>query len=505
MTCRNMIQNLTDSRATEDILRRGSEAKEAISALQKLLRELGFGTELKWDRYGADGSYGNCTVTAVSTFAAKNGLSGDGESVTQEIAEMLLVRYDTLDEMQHLHNVFEENKDLLYRSSRHSQAVAALQTLLNELGFGTQLRWDKHRADGDYGSGTARAVRAFAKQEGVASDGESVSMELIGKIIDGLKGHYGRHWSENVQETVAEPLGLTTRQTVEGGRTRVYVSDGTTEARFTRYKRGVYVVGDQRPAEVIASRRSEFVRDGLTDSAVNVMVSVSRNEGNLDAINTWDNAFFTFGMFQWTIGVGRDAGELAVLLRKIEEADPEVFYQHYGRHGLGLVNTNRVSGRLSLGGKTLMTAEDKESIRTLSWAYHFWCSGHDPVVQSVQVKHAFSRLKRFYDNDRVRVKGHRIADLVSSEYGVTLLLDNHVNRPAYVKPCLEKAIDKTGLTNPESWGTDEETQLLGAYLEIRETYGRSPMTDAARRAEVTKVSVRAGEISDERGTFEYGV
>jgi hypothetical protein len=86
-----------------------------------------------------------------------------------------------------------------------------------------------------------------------------------------------------------------------------------------------------------------------------------------------------------------------------------------------------------------------------------------------------------------------------------LLLDNHVNRPAYVKPCIEKAMNQENLSRPKNWSTAEERKLINAYLKIRETYGRSPMTDANRRADVTKKYLDNGIISDKRGSFKYNV
>jgi hypothetical protein len=59
-----------------------------------------------------------------------------------------------------------------------------------------------------------------------------------------------------------------------------------------------------------------------------------------------------------------------------------------------------------------------------------------------------ARLDQFYNTNRYKVGNHRVSDLVTSEYGVGLILDNHVNRPAYVKTCLAKALAQTGLRNP---------------------------------------------------------
>jgi len=49
----------------------------------------------------------------------------------------------------------------------------------------------------------------------------------------------------------------------------------------------------------------------------------------------------------------------------------------------------------------------------------------------------------------------------------------------------------------------DEGKLIDAYLKIRETHGRYPLTDAAKRAAVTKKYLDNGIVSDERGSFQY--
>jgi hypothetical protein len=44
--------------------------------------------------------------------------------------------------------------------------------------------------------------------------------------------------------------------------------------------------------------------------------------------------------------------------------------------------------------------------------------------------------------------GYYISELITSEYGISLILDNHVNRPGYLKPCLEKAMQQAKLPDP---------------------------------------------------------
>ena len=219
------------------------------------------------------------------------------------------------------------------------------------------------------------------------------------------------------------------------------------------------------------------------------MIAVAENEGNLDAINTWDNAFLSFGLFQWTAGQGSAKGELPALLARIKAEDRDLFDKYCGQHGLDVVGVTPgpVYGYFSLRGTTIKTPATKEQLRQAPWAFYFWLAGQDPAVQAMEIKHALGRLDQFYSTERYKVDNkHRVSELVTSEYGVGLILDNHVNRPAYVKACLAKALAQTGLRNPGEWGTEEERTLIDAYLKIRVTYGKSPMTDAEKRARVTK-------------------
>jgi peptidoglycan hydrolase-like protein with peptidoglycan-binding domain len=410
MSEKDILQSLIDAHTVEEVLRRGSNSKEEIGALQTVVNRLGFGIELNWETYGADGIYGACTTRAVEEFCIRNGLLGDGQCVNQQIALLILRRYDSLPD-------------------------------------------------------------------------------------DLKKGETGSNGIES--------MGLTINEIEEGGKIRVYINDEQDRARFTRYKKGLYTVGRQKTINVVTAAKERLRQAEMTDSAINVMTSVSENEGNLDAVNTWDNSFLSFGMFQWTLGARNDSGELAALLAKIKAADESVFEKYYGRFGIDIQRDSNLYGYFLLGGVKLATAEQKEQMRGDAWAFRFWKSGQDPVVQVVEFQHAYSRIGTFYWSDSYKVKGHYIADLVSSEYGVALLLDNHVNRPGYLKPCLESALEQTQLDNPDGWTSNEEMKLIEAYIKIRATYGKYPMTHADRRAAVTGKYLKNGTISAERGSFVY--
>lgn len=291
---------------------------------------------------------------------------------------------------------------------------------------------------------------------------------------------------------------------VEQGKVVFAVTEGEPWFKLgTRYRAGLYRVGRYAPEDFIADSAFLLSELALSPSEVRVMAATAKNEGNLDAINTWDNQCLSFGMFQWTAGSPDRPGELPALLASIERHYPEDFAHYFGRFGLDLVDTGETVGWFSLDGEPLRSKAQKERLRDDIWAYRFALAGADPQVQAAEVAHAVGRIRQFYPKPSAKLGGYALSDLITCEYGVALLLDNHVNRPGYVLGCVADAITQCGLT-PKALaegGSADEQAVIDAYLTIRESYGRSPMTDAAQRARVTLGYLTAGEISDQRGSF----
>ncbi|MCP5074130.1 MAG: hypothetical protein GY947_12675 [Rhodobacteraceae bacterium] len=503
MTALSTLMSAVQNGNPETTLHAGSSHATQISDLQVVLHSLGFDAALRWDDFGPDGDYGQATTNALAAFGQRNGVACDGTAVTLELAQLLLKRLQFLDEMHHIRDAIE-NPSILNNVRRRSGArveISVLQTILYELGYGEELNWEKYHADGDYGSGTTKAVKAYADKVGVATNGESVPVELATSCMQEFEGNYGPDWHVETPPVIRHSL------TVKESSKSYTVSNGAVTKVFKKFRRGCFTYGDQKTASIIDANRPALRALGMTDSALNMMIGVSDNEGNLDAINTWDNAFFTFGMFQWTIGTGEAEGELPSLMKKIRDEDPDVFEAHFGQHGLGVTEaTGAVRGFLTLHGRKVKTTSDKSKFRDPRWCFHFWNAGHDLKVQMHSMRHAYARLGTFYrsSSSGFQVFDRHIADFVTSEYGVALILDNHVNRPGYVATCIRKGAERAGLAdkNPANWSTSDEQKMIAQYLKVRETHGRSPMTDAAKRATVTKGYVTRGILSDQRGSFQ---
>ncbi len=490
------IKNLKKKKQTSKKLKYGSEEQTEIKALQRVLNDLGFGRELKWETYGADGHYGHATVKAVRTFCSYNKVRASGKSLSAKAAEKLIECYEIIDELKILNDALQEGEieTRVKVEGRYKTAIAALQTLLAKLGYTRQLQWNKYGADGDFGKCTTSALRKYSEDEGYLDNGEELTEKLAESIIKKFKPNYGSQFlrETNIYGELTETIS---------GKT-VIISDGTSRWTFRKYKAGIYTYGKVKPKEFIKTYKPSLTSLGLSESAVNVMLSVAENEGNLDAVNTWDNAFLSFGMFQWTLGTSTNAGELAALLKKIKLKSPVSFELFFNEKGLEIVEADDLTGFLSLNGRTLNNANSKEKLRTHEWAYRFWKAGQDEKVQAIEIEHAYGRVNLFYNSPNYKVNGYNISDFVKSEYGVALLLDNHVNRPAYLIDTIEKTLKNLDMDNPKNWGTDEEKKFIKEYLNVRRTFGKYPMTDADGRAAVTKKYVRNGTISDERGSFK---
>lgn len=242
----------------------------------------------------------------------------------------------------------------------------------------------------------------------------------------------------------------------------------------------------------------------MSQSEINVMLVTSANEGSLDAVNTWDNQYLSFGIFQWTLGSSGQQGELPALLANLKRRYPNEFQYYFGQFGVDAISLDGVTGWLALNGIRLVTEADKNLMRQPIWAVRFAIAGMDALVQSVQVLHAISRLDQFYFRSSQTLQGLTLSQLLSSEFAVALLLDHHVNRPSHVIGCVADAIARSGLTpvNVAQSSIDNEALIIQNYLILRETYGGSnAMTKSRERADSIRRAISTGNLSSQRFSF----
>jgi hypothetical protein len=281
--------------------------------------------------------------------------------------------------------------------------------------------------------------------------------------------------------------------------------DGTIFGR--KFEQGIFNVGDTSIADFVRANQGAF--PNLSASRLRVMSAVSANEGKLEAINTFDNAFLTFGCFQWTVGTGDAAGELPAMVNQLKQTDAAVFNQLLGQFGLDIASVNSPPGQtptgfFSLNGAVIRTAADKQNkLRTLEMAFRFFRAGQDDTMRRVEVDYAASRIDLFYRDSNHKIRNLFIADFVSSEFGVALILDEHVNRPGHIPGTLAGAVNQfitsTGKSDPATWTDQDEASLLNIYIQRR---NNTNMNDSNNRANRIRQAVNNGLASDKRGSFQ---
>jgi hypothetical protein len=270
-----------------------------------------------------------------------------------------------------------------------------------------------------------------------------------------------------------------------------------------KHREGFATIGTTTISTFLASAGASVA--AIPPSKLRVAQAVSLNEGRLEAINSYDNSFMSFGAFQWTAGADGNPGELAGLMDRIKRRDHTGFQEYFMSFGLDAVITNQGKlpvGFLTLAGNRLDSPEAKTSLREGVWAYRFWRAGHDNTVRTCQIEHALTRIDAFYDATITLSDGgtaRSVSKYITSEYGISLLLDEHVNRPGHVPGTLQRGISNyvtdTHRADPTAWTTDDERKVLEAYLQIR---AGTSMTDSDSRA---KMIAKSGHVSTERGSF----
>ena len=178
----------------------------------------------------------------------------------------------------------------------------------------------KEKLTVNFGWRTLSAVIQFQKAKFGLDDADGVVGPITAEAL-------GVPWPGAApDEMVCRPMAVETRAIT--GECRCEGSDalGPDGTRFAKKcRKGVYNYGKTTIGDFIRLNRTAFA--DVSPSLVRVMEAVSANEGKLEAINTWDNAFLSFGIFQWTTGAGDDPGELPALLGRLKQDYAAVFTQ----------------------------------------------------------------------------------------------------------------------------------------------------------------------------------
>jgi hypothetical protein len=221
------------------------------------------------------------------------------------------------------------------------------------------------------------------------------------------------------------------------------------------------------------------IPDGLTERHKRIWASIYFSEGALEAINSYDSAFLSFGPLQQTMGTGTGSGELAAALNYVKENNSGIYDNYFGKFGLqptaivkDAINVER--GYCSLNGKIIKTAQDKEEYRKFIWAYRCVLAMSDLQFRKLFLEYGLKRIN-LIENMKATVDGKTLTfkDIFKSELAHALMLDAHINLPAavdsnhgmWVKAAKEiKTIDQLAKADISP---EEEQKMIGKMIEVR--------------------------------------
>lgn len=206
---------------------------------------------------------------------------------------------------------------------------------------------------------------------------------------------------------------------------------------------GVAFVGGDRMLESMTAV-SGFERFPAATWEKRALLAVAANEGGgrWEVINTYDSAFMSAGIKQWTVGTADNMGELGATLALLPAGDLQ---RLLGVHGLSIepVATDAAGvprAHLRLDGRRL-TAATKEELRAFRWVSRFLALCRDPAFQDVEWRSAVDRIRTVC---RLRLQWGAgrttVGQLLQTEEARAYALDLHVNSPGSVVSVLNLAI-----------------------------------------------------------------
>jgi murein DD-endopeptidase MepM/ murein hydrolase activator NlpD len=205
------------------------------------------------------------------------------------------------------------------------------------------------------------------------------------------------------------------------------------QSAFAIHKDGIMYPGKSSPKSVPVDA---FASVGLTTGLARALKVVSENEGNFDAINSYDKAIFSYGFIQFAGGAG---GGLGQMLMNVKTRDPQVFRQLFGQYGIDvqpatprpvIITASPEAGTLLNGDNACAYLKSSKQLTTA-----FIAAGFHPTVMLAQIQSAVQG----YVNPALGLKltlqvgtqtftNVPITQIIRTEAGVATLIDLTVNQ-----------------------------------------------------------------------------
>lgn len=258
-------------------------------------------------------------------------------------------------------------------------------------------------------------------------------------------------------------------------------------------------------------RWKELLDSGeITENEKSILIAMSQNEGNMDAVQSYDSEVITAGAMQKTVkdSSGLEGkGELSAQLASFRDAHADLYYNYavscgWTVEGSGSASVLYYCDQLLTEGKKITATKLKTLIRNNCNENTYGKVIHNkPLAALVKIitlpeyldLQVIDFVKRLHKAESSSVgNGRKIKDYAKSNFGRALVLDESVNRPGNVASDFKKAIKNLHDHNPEidrdpeAWGSQHssyESKLLDEYRLTRR------MTDSTLRYNALKAKL----------------
>jgi hypothetical protein len=226
-----------------------------------------------------------------------------------------------------------------------------------------------------------------------------------------------------------------------------------------------------------------IARNIITATQKEILVGMSENEGKLDSVQSYDSEIVTVGAIQKTINP-EGYGEFPVQMAEFKEKHPDRFRSLFENCGWTVKRENskwrayynNTTGaalkRLIRQGFTIEKFRSNVVCRPLEPLIN---AANDALFQEKQILDFINRLEHEVLVIVPKDSSHKLREYVKSKLGMAVVLDHHVNRPAYVMNDFGDALNRffrrhaSVSKNPGEWGSNHAVY----EKEIIEDYGKT--------------------------------
>lgn len=194
----------------------------------------------------------------------------------------------------------------------------------------------------------------------------------------------------------------------------------------------------------------------ITLEEQSIIMGVSENEDNLDAVQSYDSEIVTVGAMQKTINPD-GYGEFPTQMAEFKDEYPDLFEQLFTNCGWSVEKEND-KWRVYYSNKTGqdLKNEIRENCSGLTCGKKIKAIPIEPLINAA--KNEVFQSKQIHDfiarlNNRVLKVvpsgySYSLKEYMKSKLGKATVLDHHINRPAYVATDFGKALDRFFKKNP---------------------------------------------------------